>query len=236
MEDAGAQQYIDLMAENLQLKDEIRSVREYERTVQLFTRELSRSAYSQLFDKGGQLQRLAALVEAVKRGARPVEPAETFAHRLKRERALKLIEENERRVKDLTSKTEEVAKKVDQCRTEINQSQIRIDRMTEELKSADKIEEELSRKILALHQESEGVQDAVADITRAIETEQAQSIAIKSSIAQAVRVLDKFAKQPTTETTERVRATKQTLVTFLEQLEESSAETSLTPDRLSFSL
>jgi hypothetical protein len=92
MTSADADQFLDLIAENAQIKAEIMSLRQFAGLVREFDQSLIRVCTQSVLNSHTSDQDFASLLSKIKQGIPPVESAESFKQRMVAERSKRLCD------------------------------------------------------------------------------------------------------------------------------------------------
>ena len=182
-------QFLDLIAENAQMKEEIKSIQEYSAVVQLLDREFLMLCREQTLDEEVDLTSLDQKIVYLRNGMRPVNSAEAWKSKLKHEILSKQNQSSrsvcdsllERRSKS-SSKLDALEKDISVLNQKINESRTKCQRATKE---RDRLKQQIEECQQFLDKSSKTLQDTKS----AVEAEQAASIKIKKTMEQTAKSL-----------------------------------------------
>ena len=195
--DSREDQFLDLIAENAQMKEEIKSIQEYNVMVQLLDREFLCLCRSQILEDPTDISILDKKISYLRNGMRPVNSAEAWKNKLKQEILQKQNQSSrsvcdsllDRRAKG-SSKLEALEKDIGVLQQKVDESKIKCQRATTERNN-------LKSQIDECQKYVDDAKQSLNEIKSMVEAEQAASIKIKRTMEQTAKSLYSFSQTTT---------------------------------------
>jgi len=185
-------QFLDMIAENVQLKEEIQALRQYNKSIRKFDKTIVKITFDGLINDQIDLSGFDSTVESIKSGIKPIESAESIKKRLVNDRLTKSNNHIRDNIENLSKKrniarekheklindTEILAKSIEEHKQTISEAQAIKQRLESENQTLDKSIEDLKIQV-KIHNNS-------------LELEQTTCVQIRRSMEQSYRLLNTF--------------------------------------------
>lgn len=195
------EQFLDLIAENTQLKEEIKAVQEYNKLVTLLDQAYLIMCRQEALNETVDRTKLDKLITTVMSGLRSVNSADSWKAKLKQEIYKKSNQQSKMNYDSLFEKRNKLQSKLESIQKDIETYRGKLSQTNKSLNSAQQMRNKLKEQLDGLNKTIETSKLSLQDLKSQVEREQASNIQIKKSMEE----------------------TKQKLITFSESLSENAS-------------
>ncbi|EAY08056.1 hypothetical protein TVAG_463360 [Trichomonas vaginalis G3] len=188
------EQFLDLIAENTQLKEEIKSVQEFNKLVSLLDQAYLIMCREQSLNEQVDLTKLDKLITSVTSGMRPVNSAESWKYKLKQEIYKKSNHQTKLTFDNLSDRKNKSQAKLDNIQKDIQVYQSKLSQTTKSLNSAQQMRDKLKSQLDELSKDVEKSKTNLNELKTQVEIEQASNIQIKRTMEQTEQKLVSFSE------------------------------------------
>lgn len=187
-----AEQFLDLIAENAQTKEEIQNIQKYDRAIRMFDRKILKICISNVMGDETPKIQLGNLIKEIRLGVQPVGSAESFKQKMIKERSERINNTQKARLDELNKNIKDIQAKYDDYKNKIVELEEKIREHQQKLNDADKIKNGLEQQIMYMQESIESNTKKRDELNAEITKEQAMGISLRRSIEQTQRSLSEF--------------------------------------------
>jgi chromosome segregation ATPase len=202
MKEPEAEQFLDLIAENAQIKAEIISLKRFGGTLRLFDRTVIRMCADEVSGEENRHSDLNTLISQIRLGVSPVESAESFKQRMIAERTRKRSEIQQEKLTAFKERLSRIESKQKDITDAVLQTQAKIDEHQRIISESHAIKENFVKQIDLMTATIESLKQSRSDLSDRIARAQAAGIEIRRRIEQTHRTLTEFTQNESTESRE----------------------------------
>ncbi|OHT13189.1 hypothetical protein TRFO_16744 [Tritrichomonas foetus] len=189
-----AEQYLDLIAENAQIKAEIQSLKIYDNTIRLFDRKILKVCADQTLGRSNPIPQFITVITNIKNGIPPVESAESFKQIMMAERIAKISEKQKLQISKYKAQKEEVQKKYDVISKLVSELEARVEEHQKTINDSENIQKSLQEQIEIYKKAIEEAKQKTTALTDEVTKSQAQGLELRRSISRAQSSLSQYVK------------------------------------------
>lgn len=187
-----AEQFLDLIAENAQTKEEIQNIQKYDRAIRMFDRKILKICIANVMGDETPKIQLGNLIKEIRLGVQPVGSAESFKQKMIKERSERINNTQKARLDELNKNIKDIQAKYDDYKNKIVELEEKIREHQQKLNDADKIKNGLEQQIMYMQESIESNTKKRDELNAEITKEQAMGISLRRSIEQTQRSLSEF--------------------------------------------
>ena len=187
-------QFLDLIAENAQLKEEIKSIQEFNLIVQLLDRDFLRLCRNQILEENDDISILDKKISYLRNGMRPINSAEAWKNKLKEEIFQKQNQSNRSICDSLLDRRSKSVSKMDGLEKDITNLQQKVDETRIKCQKATAERNKLKEQIEEYQNSLNQSKSSLEQIKSLVEIEQASSIKIKKTMEETAKSLYSFSQ------------------------------------------
>jgi len=188
------EQFLDLIAENAQMKEEIKSIQEFSAVVQLLDREFLSMCRSETLGEEVDLNSVDQKIAFLRNGMRPINSAEAWKNKLKQEILSKQNQSSRIITDSLLERHSKGSVKLNDLEKDISVLQQKLDESRKKCQRATNERDKLKKQIEECQQYLDSSSQTLQNTRNAVEAEQAASIKIKKTMEQTVKSLYIFSQ------------------------------------------
>jgi chromosome segregation ATPase len=202
MTGADADQFLDLIAENAQIKAEIMALRQFAGLVREFDEAVVRNCTQEVLGSRATGDDLAPLLSKIKQGIPPVESAESFKQRMVAERTKRISDSQRGKLSELEEKMTQAERRKSEMTSAIQSIRARVDEHRRVLSESESIRDNFAKQIEMLQSTIDALTKQKEDLCGEISRAQATGLEMRRNIEQAHRDLNEFSESGTKESQE----------------------------------
>jgi hypothetical protein len=202
MQEPEVEQFLDLIAENAQLKAEIASIQRFSGILRVFDRKVVRMCVDSASGEETERPGLNDLISQIRLGVPPVESAESFKQRMLAERTTKRSDAQREKLTSLKEKTVQIEAKQKEFTDAIGSIQVKVDEHQKILADSQGIKEKFVAQMEAMTANIQSLSVTRAELTERIARAQAAGIETRRRIEQAHRTLSEFSQSESKESSD----------------------------------
>ena len=150
MSDIEADQFLDIISENVQLKEEIEVIKEYNLIINEFDKELLEICYNKIIEEKINFLKIYKLIKNIKLGIKPIENSESIKKRLLNDRLEKINQTNETSINELINQINKYQEKIENFEKEIEEINNKIFQHNNIIKDEKNIQNKLEKENIKL--------------------------------------------------------------------------------------
>ena len=189
-----SEQYLDLIAENAQIKAEIQSIKTYGNLIRYFDRRILKICSDQALGKNREMPQLDQTISKIKFGIPPVESAESFKQIMIAERNSKSSEKHKAQISKYNMIRENLQKKYDSLQNSIQSLESTINEHNLKINESEDIQNKLQAQIDEIQRLINESNMKLATIHQEVENLQVSNLELKRSSDKAQRELSQYIK------------------------------------------
>jgi chromosome segregation ATPase len=202
MTGADVDQFLDLIAENAQIKAEIMAIRQFSGLVREFDQAVIRICTQEVLGSRPDDQDLALILSKIKQGIPPVESAESFKRRMVAERTKRICDSQRVKLNELEEKMAQAERRKSEMMGTIEGIRARVEEHHRILSESDSIRDNFTKQIEVLQNTIDSLTKQKEDLSGEISRAQAAVLEMRRKIEQAHRDLNEFSESGTRESQE----------------------------------
>jgi chromosome segregation ATPase len=194
MAGADAEQFLDLIAENAQIKAEIMALRQFAGLVREFDSIVIGSCTQEVLGSRSDDEALGPLLTKIRQGIPPVESAESFKQRMVAERTKKICDAQRTKLSELQEKIAQAEQRKADLTTTTQSIQARVDEHRRILSESHAIRDNFAKQIELMQASIDSLTKQKEELSAEISRAQATGLEIRRNIEQAHRDLNDFSE------------------------------------------
>lgn len=195
MENNDAEQYLDLIAENAQLKAEIQSLQSYDRSIRYFDRQILKACYDQAVGEQEYEPQFDQIINKIRMGIPSVESAESFKQIMIAERNVRLAEKQKAQIKKLNTQKDGIKQKLESLIKLINDLELAISEHNKKISESESIQIDLQSQIDSLRSSINEMNILSTNLGLEVQRLQASGVELKRNSDKAQKELFQYAKR-----------------------------------------
>ena len=189
-----AEQYLDLIAENAQIKAEIQALKVYGSNIRLFDRMILKICADQTIGKDNELPNFKNIINNIKQGIPPVESAESFKQIMMAERNVKLSEKQKMQIAKYKQLQESLANKNNAIQELIKELEEKIAAHQKVLNEGETIQGNIQKQLDKIKADIENTKNKTNQLTDEVTESQAIGLELRRNIDKAQTSLSQCIK------------------------------------------
>lgn len=189
-----AEQYLDLIAENAQIKAEIQSLKTYGNLIRYYDRQILKICSNQALGKNSEIPQLDQTISKINLGIPPVESAESFKQIMIAERNSKSSEKHKALISKYNMIKENLQKKYDTLQNSIQLLESTINEHNQKISESEIIQDNFQNQINEIQKSISESNIKLTTLHQEVENLQAFGLELKRSSDKAQRELSQYIK------------------------------------------
>jgi chromosome segregation ATPase len=197
-----ADQFLDLIAENAQIKAEILALRQFSSTIREFDQAVVRSCVREVKGSDRPHEDLVPIVSKIRMGLPAVESAESFKQRMVAERMKKLSDAQRVKLAELDEKIGQAQAKKKEIGEMVQSIQNRVDEHRRFLLESQAVKDNITKQVGLMRSAVDSLEERRSQLSQQVSHAQAAGLEMRRSIEQAHRDLNEFTENGSRESKE----------------------------------